>query len=200
MSKGRQDAWKIVNEFTKNQNLVKHMLAVEAAMRAYAEKLGQDEELWATVGLLHDFDWEIHPTLEEHPVKGADILRERGWDEGIVRTVLSHYPAGTGVQPEKLVDFALMACDEITGLITATALVRPSKDIRDVQLKSVRKKWKDRSFAAGVDRGEVEEAAEAFIVAAGPALANWDLWRHVDFVLEAMKGIAAELELDGRLT
>jgi putative nucleotidyltransferase with HDIG domain len=198
MQKGRQGAWEIVNEFTKNPNLVKHMLSVEAAMRAYAQKLGQDQELWGTVGLLHDFDWEIHPTLDEHPIKGAEILRKRDWDEEIIRTVLSHYTAGTGVEPQKLVDFALMACDEITGLITATALVRPSKDIRDVRLKSVRKKWKDRSFAAGVDRQEVEEAIEAFI-AATAALEGWDLWQHVDFVLDAMQGIAAELGLDGRL-
>ncbi len=198
MPQGRQDAWKIVTEFTKNANLIKHMLSVEAAMRTYARKLGQDEELWATVGLLHDFDWEIHPTLDEHPIKGAEILRERGWDEEIVHTVLSHYPFGTGVQPSKLVDFALMACDEITGLITATALVRPSKDIRDVQLKSIKKKWKDRAFAAGVDRDEVEEWTAAFI-AATSALAGWDLWQHTDLVLNAMQSIAADLELDGRL-
>ncbi len=195
----RQDAWQIVNEFTKNQNLVKHMLAVESAMQAYAKKLGQDAEFWSTVGLVHDFDWEIHPTLEEHPIKGAEILRARDWDDEIVRTVLSHYPAGTGVQPEKMVDFALLACDEITGLITAVALVRPSKDIRDVALKSIKKKWKDRAFAAGVVREEVIEATEAFIAAAAPALDGWELWQHVDFVLRAMQGIAAELELDGRL-
>lgn len=199
MSKGYQDALEIVHEFTKNPNFVKHMLAVEAGMRAYAQKLGEDEELWATVGILHDFDWEIHPTLDEHPVKGAEILRERSWDEEMVHTILSHYPSGTGVKPERLVDFGLTACDEITGLITATALVRPSKDIRDVRLKSVQKKWKDRSFAAGVDREHVAAAVEAFIVATGPALEGWDLWQHVDLVLQAMQGIAAELGLDGRL-
>jgi putative nucleotidyltransferase with HDIG domain len=175
------------------------MLSVEAAMRAYARKLDQDQELWATVGLIHDFDWEIHPTLDEHPIKGAEILRQRGWEDEIIRTVLSHYPAGTGVDREKLVDYALMACDDITGLITATALVRPSKDIRDVSLKSIKKKWKDRAFAAGVDREEVTEAVDAFIAAAGPALGTWDLWQHVDFVLSAMQNIAVELELDGSL-
>jgi putative nucleotidyltransferase with HDIG domain len=198
MHRGRQDAWEIVNEFTKSPNLVKHMLSVEAAMRAYARKLDQDEEQWATVGLLHDFDWEIHPTLDEHPIKGAKILRERGWDEETIRIVLSHYPSGTGVQQEKLIDFALMACDDITGLVTATALVRPSKNIADVRLKSIRKKWKDRSFAAGVGREEVEDATAAFIDAT-PKLAGWDLWQHAGFVLEAMQEIAAELELDGRL-
>jgi putative nucleotidyltransferase with HDIG domain len=198
MPQGRQDAWEIVNEFTKNPNLIKHMLSVEAAMRAYARRLEQDEELWATVGLLHDFDWEIHPNLEEHPIKGADILRDRGWDEEIILTVLSHYPSGTGVQPRKLVDFALLACDEVTGLITATALVRPSKDIRDVQLKSIKKKWKDRAFAAGVNRDEVEERTAAFI-AATPALTGWDVWQHIDLILRAMQAIAADLDLDGRL-
>ena len=198
MQKGRQDAWEIVNEFTKNQNLVKHMLSVEAVMRTYARKLDQDEEQWATVGLLHDFDWEIHPTLDEHPIKGAEILRERGWDEETIRIVLSHYSSGTGVEREKLIDFALLACDDITGLVTATALVRPSKNIADVRLKSIKKKWKDRSFAAGVHRDQVLEATAAFI-AATPELADWDLWQHVDFVLEAMKEIAAELDLDGRL-
>ncbi len=195
----RQNAWELVTEFTTNPNLVKHMWAVEAAMRAYAHKLGQDQDRWATIGLLHDFDWEIHPTLDEHPIKGAEILAQRGWHPSIVRSVLSHYPAGTGVHPNELVEFALLACDEITGLITATALVRPTKDIRDVQLKSIKSKWKDRAFAAGVIREEVAEATTAFVAAAGPGLAGWDLWQHIAFVLEAMQGIAGELELDGRL-
>jgi predicted hydrolase (HD superfamily) len=168
-------------------------------MRAYAVKLDQDQEEWATVGLLHDFDWEIHPTLDEHPIKGAQILRQRGWSDEIIRTVLSHYPAGTGVAREKLVDYALMACDDITGLITATALVRPSRDIRDVDLRSIKKKWKDRAFAAGVNREEVVEATDALIAAAGPALTGWELWQHVDFVLRAMQDIAVELGLDGQL-
>ena len=197
MTKTRQDAWEIVNEFTKNQNLVKHMLAVEAAMRAYAHKLGQDEEYWASIGLLHDFDWEIHPNLGEHPIKGAEILRERGFDEETVRTVLSHYPEGTGVQPRELVDFALLACDELTGLITATALVRPSKDIRDVVVKSIKKKWRDRSFAAGVSREEVSTAVDAFIEQAGDQLDEWDLWQHIAFVLVAMQSIADDLGLAG---
>lgn len=199
MANTRQDAWELVNEFTKNPNLVNHMVAVEAAMRAYAVKLDQDAEHWATIGLLHDFDWETHPTLDDHPIKGADILRNRGWHEDTVRTVLAHYPEGTGVEPEKLVDFGLRACDDITGLMTATALVRPSKDIRDVKLRSVKKKWKDRSFAAGVDRHQVEASTNEFIAAAGPALEGWDLWQHADFVLQAMQTIAAELGLDGRL-
>lgn len=199
MTKTRQDAWELVNEFTKNPNLVKHMVSVEIAMQAYAKMLGQDEEEWSIVGLIHDFDWEIHPTLDEHPIKGVEILRERGWNEKLIHAVLSHYPAGTGVYPETLAEFALMACDEITGLITATALVRPSKDIRDVEVKSIKKKWKDRAFAAGVIREEVVKATDEFIASAGDALPGWDLWKHVEFVLEAMKGIASELELDGSL-
>ncbi|MBN1313843.1 MAG: HDIG domain-containing protein [Anaerolineales bacterium] len=199
MKKTRQDAWNLVNEFIKNPNLIKHVLSVEAAMRAYAVKFGQDQDEWATIGLVHDFDWEIHPTLDEHPIKGVEILREREWDEDIIHAVLSHYPAGTGVYPANMMEFALMACDEITGLITATALVRPSKDIRDVRVKSIKKKWKDRAFAAGVDREQVIEATDEFIAYAGAQLEVWDLWKHVEFVLEAMNGIASELDLDGSL-
>lgn len=173
------------------------MLAVAAAMRFYAQKLGHDADYWEVVGLIHDFDWEIHPDLDRHPIKGAEILRQRGWDEEIVRTILSHYTAGTGVEREKPVDYALLACDEVTGLIIATALVRPSKDIADVKLKSVRKKWKDRRFAAGVDREHVAEATADFSRVCFEG--QLDLWHHISNVLTAMKGAAAELELDGRL-
>ena len=123
------------------------MLAVEAAMRWYAERLDGDAESWGLAGLLHDFDWEIHPTLEQHPADGAAILRERGLDEGVIQTILSHNTDGTGVERETSRDYALLACDEITGLISAAALIRPSKDVRDVPLKSVRKRWKQRAFA-----------------------------------------------------
>ncbi len=188
----RQDAWKLVNEYTGNQNLVRHMLAVEAAMRAYARKYGEDEELWATVGLVHDFDYERWPDLsvEGHPVVGARILRERGWPEHIVRAVLAHASEYTGVEPESRLEKALVAVDELTGLLVAVALVRPSKDIRDVtKIRSVKKKWKDRSFAAAVDREQIEAACEALGV---------DLWtEHVPLVLAAMQGIAGELGLDG---
>jgi putative nucleotidyltransferase with HDIG domain len=182
-----------LNEYTKNQNLVRHMLAVEAAMRAYARKYGEDEELWGIVGLIHDFDYERHPDLsvEGHPLVGARVLRERGWPEEIVRAVLSHAGEYTGVQPESRMEKALVAVDELTGLLVAVALVRPSKDIRDVtKIRSVRKKWKDRAFTAAVNREEVEHACEVLGV---------DLWaEHVPLVLEAMKGIAAELGLDGQ--
>jgi len=188
--KSREDAWQLVTEFTQNPNLIKHMLAVEAAMRAYARRFGEDEELWATVGLVHDFDYEQNPDLsvEGHPVTGSKILRERDWPEEIIRAVLSHASEYTGVARETQLEKTLWAVDELTGLITAVALVRPSKSIHDVKIKSVRKKWKDKAFAAAVDRPEIEEAASALGV---------DLWEHVGVVLGAMQGIAGELGLEG---
>ncbi len=185
----REEALAIVREFTQNENLIKHMLAVEAAMRAYAPRFGEDEDSWGLVGLLHDFDWEIHPNLDEHPAKGAPILRERGVSEEDIRTILSH-GIGTGVPRETLRDKALYAVDELTGLIVAVALVRPSKSIHDVKVKSIKKKWKDKSFAAGADREDIERGCEELGV---------DLWEeHVPLVLGAMQGIAAELGLEGR--
>jgi len=193
----REAAWKTVQEFVKAPGLQKHMLAVEAAMRWYAEKLGGNPEAWGLAGLLHDFDWEIHPTLEQHPQDGAAILRERGLDEGIIRTILSHNTEGTGVDRESTRDFALLACDEITGLISASALIRPSKDVREVPLKSVRKRWKQRAFAAGVDREHVEEVTADFSRECFDG--KLELWEHVGNVLAAMQGIAADLGLDGRM-
>jgi putative nucleotidyltransferase with HDIG domain len=188
--KTREDAWQLVNEFTHGPNLIKHMLAVEAAMRAYARRFGADEELWATVGLVHDFDYEQNPDLsvEGHPVTGSKILRERGWPEEIIQAMLSHAYEYTGVPRQSLLEKALWSVDELTGLLTAVALVRPSKDIRDVKVKSVRKKWKDRAFAAAVNRQEIEHAAAELGV---------ELWEHVAVTLEAMQGIAAELGLAG---
>ncbi|MBN1311921.1 MAG: HDIG domain-containing protein [Anaerolineae bacterium] len=184
----REDALGIVREFIKNENLIKHMLAVEAAMRAYARKYGEDEDDWGVIGLLHDFDWEIHPNLDEHPAKGAPILRERGVDEEDIRTILSHADH-TGVSRATLRDKALFAVDELTGLITAVTLVRPSKSIHDVKPKSIKKKWKDRAFAAGANREEIEQGCRELGV---------DLWtEHVPLVLEAMRSAAAELGLEG---
>lgn len=197
MSKGREEAWNLVCEFVQDVGLRRHMLAVSLAMRFYADKLGYDPAYWETVGLLHDFDWEIHPDLDRHPIEGAKILRERGWDEETIRVILSHYTAGTAVEREKPIDFALLACDEITGLIIATALVRPSKDIRDVKLKSVRKKWKDRRFAAGVDRAHVTEVTNDFSQVCFDG--RLDLWDHIANVLAAMQADAELLQLDGRL-
>ncbi len=193
----REAAWKTVQEFVKVPGLRKHMLAVEAAMRWYAERLGGDADSWGLAGLLHDFDWEIHPTLERHPADGAPILRERGLDEDIIRTILSHNTEGTGVERETPRDYALLACDEITGLVSAAALIRPSKDIRDVPLKSVRKRWKQRAFAAGVDREHVEEVTADFSRECFDG--ELDLWQHAGNVLVAMQAVAAELELDGRM-
>jgi predicted hydrolase (HD superfamily) len=174
------------------------MLAVSAAMGWYAAELTEDIDQWEIVGLLHDFDWEIHPDLVRHPIKGADILRERGWDAETIRIILSHATEGTGVEREKAVDFALLACDEITGLVIATTLVRPSLDIREVQIKSIRKKWKNLKFAAGVDRQHVEEVTADFSRKCfGGSL---DLWSHIGNVLVAMQEKAEELALDGSLS
>ena len=195
--KTRDEAWELVCEFVQDQGLRRHMLAVAAAMRFYAELLGQDADYWETIGLVHDFDWEIHPDLDRHPIEGSKILRERGWDEQTIRTVLSHYSEGTGVERENPVDFALMANDEITGLVVATTLVRPSKNIADVNLKSIRNKWKNRNFAAGVDRDDVEKTTAEFSEACFDG--QLDLWTHINNVLAAMQQSAASLDLDGRL-
>jgi putative nucleotidyltransferase with HDIG domain len=184
----REEALHFVREYVKNEALVRHMLSVEAAMRFYAEKYNQDVELWGITGLLHDFDWEIHPTAEQHPAEGAPILRQRGVDEIIVRTILSHGDH-TGVPRETLMEKALNACDEITGLVTAVALVRPSRSILDLEPSSVKKKWKDKAFAAGADRQGIEKAAAEFGV---------DLWgEHVGNVITAMRRVAPELGLVG---
>ena len=177
------DALAIVEQYVSNEKLIRHMLAVEAAMRFYAEKYDQDQELWGNTALLHDFDWEIHPTLEEHPQAGAPILRENGVPEEIVQAILSHADH-TGVPRETLMEKALYACDEISGLITAVALVRPSRSLDDLKVKSVKKKWKDRAFAAGADREEIARAAEEFEV---------ELWEHVSNVILAMRRIGPEL-------
>lgn len=195
MTKTPQDAWNLVCELVQDAGLRRHMVAVGAAMRFYASELGHDPDYWQTVGLIHDFDWEIHPDLDEHPIKGADILRQRGWDEETIRVVLSHYTDGTGVAREKPVDFALLACDEITGLIIATALVRPSRNINDVVPKSIRKKWKDRRFAAGVDRNHVEEVTADF--SRECFAGQLDLWTHIGNVLTAMQAEAGWLDLEG---
>jgi len=181
----RDQALAILREFVKNENLIRHMLAVEAAMRFYAEKFGADAELWGIAGLLHDFDWEIHPSMEGHPQDGAPILRQRGSPEEIVRAVLSHADH-TGVPRESLMEKALYACDEITGLIVAVALVRPSRSLMDLEVSSVKKKWKDKAFAAGANRAEIEKAAAEFGI---------DLWEHVGNVILAMRRIALELGL-----
>jgi putative nucleotidyltransferase with HDIG domain len=183
----RSEALALVREFVKNENLVRHMLAVESAMRFYAAKFGEDPELWGAVGLLHDFDWEIHPTLEEHPQAGVPILRQRGVAEEIIRAIQSHADH-TGVPRVTRMEKALYACDEITGLVTAVALVRPSRSLLDMTAQSVKKKWKDRAFAAGANREEIARAVDEFGV---------ELWEHVDNVILAMRTIAPDLGLLG---
>lgn len=182
----RISALSLVHQYVDSESLRRHMYSVEAAMRAYARKFGEDEDLYGITGLVHDFDYEKRP--DEHPLPGAEILRENDYPEEVVQAVLSHNPPRTGVQPETRLDKTLHACDEITGLITAAALVRPSRSVMDLEAKSVMKKFKDRAFAAGVDREDVREAAEALGV---------DLKEHVQFVIEAMRGVAGELGLGG---
>lgn len=187
MEQTREDAWQLVCKYTKNENLRKHMLAVECAMRAYARRFDADEELWGIIGLLHDFDYEQHPTIPEHPLEGAKILRAEGWPEEIVDAILSHADY-TGVPRTTPLHHALYAVDELTGLIVAVALVRPSKDIRDVRVKSVKKKWDSNRFAAGVDRSHIEAGAEALGV---------PLDEHIGVVLRAMQEHAELLGLAG---
>jgi predicted hydrolase (HD superfamily) len=185
----RDEALTLVREFVKSESLVRHMLSVEAAMRFYAAKFGEDAESWGLLGLIHDFDWEIHPNLEQHPAAGAPILRERGVAEDIIQDVLSHAER-TGVPRDTPRRKALYACDEITGLITAVCLVRPSRSILDLEASSVKKKWKDKGFAAGTDREVMAQAAADFGV---------ELWEHVGTVVTAMRGIAPELGLVGNV-
>ena len=181
----RSEGLALVHEYIKSESLVRHMLAVEAAMRFYARKLGENEETWGLTGLIHDFDWEIHPTAEQHPMDGAPILRERGVPEEIVQAILSHGP-NSGVNRITQMEKGLNACDEITGLITAVALVRPSRSLSDLEVSSVKKKWKDKAFAAGANREEIAQAAEEFGI---------DLWEHTGNVIQAMRQIAPELGL-----
>jgi len=185
----RTEALAIVREYIKNENLVRHMLAVEAAMQFYAEKFDADVDTWSITGLLHDFDWEIHPSLEGHPQDGAPILQQRGVPPEIVRAILSHADH-TGVPRQTHMEKALSACDEITGLVTAVALVRPSRSLYDMTSSSVKKKWKDRAFAAGASREEIEKSTLDFGI---------PIWEHVDNVILAMRRIAPELGLEGNL-
>ncbi|HEV8628986.1 MAG TPA: HD domain-containing protein [Thermoanaerobaculia bacterium] len=193
----RDDAYRLMTDHVQAAGLRRHMLSVEAAMRAYAARLAEDPEQWGLAGLLHDWDWEIHPTLDAHPLEGIPTLRAEGCPEPVVHAILSHNEPATGVRRETPMDFALLACDEVTGLIIAAALVRPSKNVRDVEVKSIKKRWKERAFAAGVDREHVEQATAELGGACFDG--RLDLWDHVGTVLAAMQGIAAELELDGRL-
>jgi len=188
----REEALAIVHEFTGNENLRRHMYAVEAAMRAYARKYGEDEGRWGLTGLLHDFDYERWPNQERHPTQGhpsagSAVLEERGVSEDVRRAIVSHAEY-TGVEPETRMERSLRAVDELTGFLVACSLVRPH-GIMDLEPKSVKKKMKDRSFAAAVDRDAMREAAEAI---------DEEMSDHIRFVIGAMREIAGELGLEGK--
>ncbi len=185
----REQAWELLTTYTQNPSLIKHALAVEAAMRAYARQFGEDEELWGVTGLIHDFDYEQHPTAEEHPLAGCAILEEGGWPEEVIAAIKGH-ATYLNVPRESLMAKTLFAVDELTGLVTACALVRPSKSLDDLKAKSVKGKWNDKAFARGVNREDIELGMQELGV---------DRTEHITAVIEALKTIAAELELDGRL-
>jgi predicted hydrolase (HD superfamily) len=179
----REEALELLEDWVENQGLRNHMRSVEAAVRWYARSAGEDEEVWGLAGLLHDLDWEKYP--DEHPLRAVDELRSRGYPEEILHAILAHRSDFTGTRPESPLDRTLVACDELTGLITATALMRPT-GIDDMAPKSVKKKMKDKAFAAGVDRDEVRHGAD---------LIGVDLDTHIRNVIEAMRTISTDLGL-----
>ena len=186
----REEGWKLLCEYTQSENLRKHALAVEACVRAYARKQGADEELWGRAALLHDFDYERWPNAEhhadkEHPFEGAKILRERGYPEEMIHAILAHADH-TGVKRESALDHTLFACDELSGFLTACALIKPSKKIADVEAASVKKKLKDKAFARGVNRDDVRQGAEELGI---------PIDEHIGFCIEAMRGAAESLGL-----
>ena len=188
----REQAWSLLTEFTQSESLRKHALAVEACMRACSRKFGngsaEDENLWGLVGLIHDFDYEKYPSAEEHPYKGNEILKERGYPDDLRRAIMSHAEY-TGVTRESQMEKALFACDELAGFITATALIKPNKSLAEVDAKSVRKRMKDKAFARSVSRNDIVNGAAALGV---------DLDEHIRFCIEAMKSVAGELGLEGK--
>ena len=183
----RENAWALLTEFVQSESLRRHCLGVETAVRAYARKYGENEEEWGFVALIHDFDFEIHPTLDQHPQAGFPILRERGVPEWVIEAVASHADH-LDVPRDTPLKKALVACDELTGFIAACAFVRPSKAVRDVTPEAVRKKMKDKAFARAVDRQAMLDGAE---------LLGIPFEEHVSFVIEAMAGNAEELGLQG---
>jgi putative nucleotidyltransferase with HDIG domain len=185
MKPTREDAWHLLTEYTASENLRRHALAVEAAVADYAERFGEDRELWSVTALLHDFDYERWPDLADHPFRGAEILRERGYPEVIVRAILSHGDH-TGVPRESRLEHALFACDEMAGFVTAAALVRPSKSVLDLEPASVRKRMKDKAFAKAVRREDLVAGAEEL---------GLPLDEHIASVIASMRRIAKELGL-----
>ena len=183
----RESAWRLLCEYTLSENLRKHARAVEACMRAYARRFGEDEEKWGVTGLIHDFDYERWPSAQDHPYKGNQILAEQGWPEEVRRAIMSHADY-TGVTRETRMEKALFACDELAGFITAAALVRPDKSILSLEARSVRKRMKDKAFARAVSRDDMVNGAAELGV---------DLDEHISFCIDAMRGIAQELGLAG---
>jgi putative nucleotidyltransferase with HDIG domain len=181
----RSAAWGLLTEFTSSERLRKHALSVEACMRAYAEKFGEDVELWSVVGLLHDFDYDQYPSLDDHPYKGNEILKDRGYSEEIRRAIMSHAEY-TGVTRDSQMEKTLFACDELAGFITACALVKPSKSLAEVEAKSVKRKMKDKAFARSVNRDDITHGAASLGV---------DLEEHIAFCIQAMRNISAALGL-----
>ena len=185
----RDTAWALLTEYTKSESLRKHALTVEIAVCGYARKFGEDENLWGLVGLLHDFDYERWPSLEDHPYRGAEILRERGYPEVLIRAIMSHSDE-TGVVRQSRLEHTLFACDELAGFITAAALVRPSKSVLDLEAKSVKKRMKDKAFARGVSRDDLRKGAEEL---------GLSLDEHITNVITSMRSSAETLELKGSL-
>lgn len=183
----REAAWCLLSEFTQSESLRKHALAVEACMRAYGREFSGDEELWGIVGLLHDFDYEKYPSLDDHPYKGNEILKARGYSEEIRKAIMSHAEY-TGVPRETAMEKALFACDELAGFITACALIKPGRSLAEVDVKSVRKRMKDKAFARKVNRDDISNGAASLGI---------DLDEHIAFCIEALKSIAAPLGLGG---
>ncbi|MCS7045118.1 MAG: HDIG domain-containing protein [Gemmataceae bacterium] len=186
----RAEAWNLLQEYVQDTGLVRHMLAVEAALRAYARKLGADEETWGIVGLLHDFDYERWPNPPDHPLQGSKILRERGYPDEVIYAILSHADYLPDYPRVHLLDKALYACDELAGLITAAALVRPA-GITDLTAASVKKKMKSKGFARNVNRDDIARGAADFGV---------DLTEHIQFVIDAMKPLAVQLGIERGLS
>ena len=185
----RDQAWTLLTEYTSGDRLLKHALSVEAAVRGYAREAGEDEEVWGIVGLLHDFDYERWPDLDDHPFRGSEILRARGYPESVVRAILSHADHA-GVDREIPLEHTLFACDEMSGFVTAATLVRPSKSILDLETRSVRKRMKDKAFARAVSREDLRRGAEEI----GRTLDD-----HITHVIRFMRAEAEEIGLKGSL-
>jgi len=190
LTMNREDAWALLTEYTKSDSLLKHAMAVEAAVRGYARKFGEDEEGWGVTALLHDFDYERWPTLGDHPVKGSEILRGKGYPEWMIRAILSHAMEITGVPRDSLLEKTLFACDEMAGFVTAASLVRPSRSVLDLEARSVVKRMKDKAFARAVSRDDLRAGADVL---------GLPLEEHIGNVIAFMRERADDLGLRGAL-